>query len=72
LDVLNNEVGCVEALGLGVRLGVLQKAEEKLSRLDGPAGTRNAKLLACMQDVKVVSNPNLCPLNTIPLAPCSR
>jgi len=47
LDVLDNEVGSVEALGFGVGLGVLQKAEQELSRLDGPPGTRNAKLLAC-------------------------
>lgn len=46
LDVLYNEVGCVETLGFGVGLGVLEEAKEELRRLDGPAGTGNAKLLA--------------------------
>jgi len=46
LNVFHNQAGCVETFGLSIRLGVLQKAEEKLGRLDGPPGTRDAKLLA--------------------------
>ena len=29
LDVLDDEVGCVEALGIGVGFGVFQKADEE-------------------------------------------
>jgi hypothetical protein len=47
LDVLDDEVAGVEALGVGVGLGVLEQAEQLLSRLDGPAGLGDAKLFAC-------------------------
>ena len=46
LDVLDNEVASVEALGVGVGLGVLEETEEELGGLDGPAGTRDTELLA--------------------------
>lgn len=46
LDVLDNEVGGVEALGVGVGLGVLEETDEDLSGLDGPAGLGDTKLLA--------------------------
>lgn len=46
LDVLDNEVGGVEALGVGVGLGVLEEREEELCALDGPAGLGDTKLLA--------------------------
>ena len=46
LDVLDNEVASVEALGIGVGLGVLEETEEELGRLDGPAGTGDTELLA--------------------------
>jgi hypothetical protein len=46
LDVLDNQGTGVEALGVSVGLGVLEQAEQELSRLDGPAGLGDAKLLA--------------------------
>lgn len=46
LDVLDNEVAGVKALGVGVGLGVLEQTQEELGRLDGPAGARDAELLA--------------------------
>jgi hypothetical protein len=46
LDVLDNQVASVETLGIGVGLGVLEQAEEELSRLDGPAGTGDTEGLA--------------------------
>lgn len=47
LDVLDDQVAGVEALGIGVGLGVLEQAEQELGRLDGPAGLADAELLAC-------------------------
>ena len=46
LDVLDDQVGGIETLGVGVGLGVLQETEEELGGLYGPAGTRDTKLLA--------------------------
>lgn len=46
LDVLNDQVGSVKTLGVGVGLGVLQKLEEELGRLDGPSGAGDTPLLA--------------------------
>lgn len=46
LDVLDDEVAGVEALGVGVGLGVAEKAEEEVGRLDGPAGLGDTELLA--------------------------
>lgn len=46
LNVLDNQIAGVQALGIRVRLGVLQQREEELGRLDGPAGLGDAKLLA--------------------------
>lgn len=50
LDVLDNQVAGVEALGISVGLGVLEEAEEELGRLDGPSGLGNTKLLACTEE----------------------
>lgn len=47
LDVLDDQVAGVQALGVGVGLGVLDKTEEELGRLDGPASLADAELLAC-------------------------
>jgi len=47
LDVLDDQVASVEALGVGVGLGVLEQTEDDLSRLDGPAGTGDAQRCAC-------------------------
>lgn len=46
LDVLDDEVAGVEALGVGVGLGVLQQGEEELCRLDRPASSADTGLLA--------------------------
>jgi hypothetical protein len=46
LDVLDNEVGGVETLGIGVGLSVLEETEKDLGGLDGPAGTGNTEGLA--------------------------
>ena len=46
LDVLDNEGTGVEALGVGVGLGVLEEGEEVLSRLDGPASAGDTESLA--------------------------
>ena len=47
LDVLDNQVVRVEALGVGVGFGILEQGEEVLGRLFWPAGTSDAKLFAC-------------------------
>ena len=47
LDVLDDQVAGVEALGVGVGLGVLEQREQELGRLYRPAGARDAELLAC-------------------------
>ena len=46
LDVLDNEVGGVETLGVGVGLGVLEEREKELSALGGPAGLGDTESLA--------------------------
>lgn len=46
LDVLDNEVGGVESLGVGVGLGVLEEIEEEFGGLDGVAGLGDAEVLA--------------------------
>ena len=47
LDALDNQVAGVEALGVGVGLGVLQEVNEELGGLDGPAGLADTPLLDC-------------------------
>lgn len=51
LDVLDDQVAGVQALGVGVGLGVLQQREQKLGGLDGPAGAGHAELLSCCLSV---------------------
>lgn len=46
LDVLDNEVGGIESLGVGIGLGVLEQVKQEGCRLLGPAGLADAKLLA--------------------------
>jgi len=46
LDVLDDQVGGVKTLGVGVGLGVLEEREDELGRLDGPAGLGDTELLA--------------------------
>ena len=47
LDVLDDEVGGVEALCVGVRFGVFEQVEEVGGGLLGPAGFADAELFAC-------------------------
>ncbi len=47
LDVLDNQVGSVETLGVGVGLSVLEETEKNLGGLDGPAGLGDTEGLAC-------------------------
>lgn len=47
LDVLDNQVGGVETLGVGVGLSVLEETEDDLGGLDGPAGLGDTESLAC-------------------------
>jgi hypothetical protein len=47
LDVLDDQVGGVETLGVGVGLSVLEETEKNLGGLDGPAGLGNTERLAC-------------------------
>lgn len=46
LDVLDDQVAGVEALGVRVGLGVLEETQEELGGLDGPAGASDTPLLA--------------------------
>jgi hypothetical protein len=46
LDVLDDEVRGIEALGVGVGFGVLEETEKELGGLDWPAGTGDTHLLA--------------------------
>lgn len=46
LNVLHNEVACVEALGVGVCFSVSKKTEEIFGRFDRPASKRDSKLLS--------------------------
>ena len=46
LDVLDNQVGGVETLGVGVGLSVLEEREKELSALHGPAGLGDTESLA--------------------------
>ena len=47
LDVLDEEVGGVEAFGVGIGFGVAEEVEDVLGGLFGPAGTVGAEGLAC-------------------------
>ena len=47
LVVLDNQVGSVETLGVGVGLSVLEETEKDLGRLDGPASLGDTESLAC-------------------------
>ena len=47
LDVLDDQVASVQALGVGVCFCVLKESEEMFGRLDGPAGAGDTKLFAC-------------------------
>ena len=51
--MLDDEVAGVEALGVGVGLGVLQETDEELGGLDGPAGLGDTECLACCSGLLV-------------------
>ena len=53
LDALDDQVGGVETLGVGVGLSVLEEVKEVLGGLDGPAGLGDTELLACRQRLSV-------------------
>ena len=46
LDVLHDQVAGVETLGIGVRFGVFEQAEEEFGGFLGPAGAGDAELFA--------------------------
>ena len=46
LDVLDDEVACIETLGVCVRLGVLEQTDQEFGGLDGPSCFGDAELLA--------------------------
>lgn len=48
LDVLDDQVAGIEALGIGIGLGVLEETQQELGGLDGPAGAGDTPLLACV------------------------
>jgi len=66
LDVLDDQVGGVETLGVGVGLGVLKETDEDLSGLDGPAGLGDTESLACSSQPMFLQSP------TSALFPCSK
>lgn len=47
LDVLDDQVASIEALGICVCLGVLEETQKELGGLDWPSGARDTELLAC-------------------------
>jgi hypothetical protein len=53
LDVFDDEFRGVEAFGVGIRFGVLQKTDQKFGGFDGPARFGDAELLA-WEDVELV------------------
>ena len=53
LDVVDDEVVSVEALVLGIRLGVLEEVEQKLCRLLWPATLRGAVHLGLSEEANV-------------------
>lgn len=68
LDVLDDQVARVEALGVGVGLGVLEQAEEELGGFDGPAGFGDAELFAYShRHVSAFKKFSLCRLLPLPL-----
>ena len=53
LDVLDNQVGGVETLGVGVGLSVLEEREKELSALGGPAGLGDTESLAFRNRISI-------------------
>ena len=63
LDVLDDQVAGVEALGVGVGLSVLEETDEDLSGLDGPAGLGDTESLACSSQRAFLQSPKQTPSN---------
>lgn len=53
LDALDDQVGSVETLGVGVGLSVLEEVDDVLGGLDRPASLADTELLACRQILSV-------------------
>jgi hypothetical protein len=50
LDVLDDEIAGIEALGIGIRFCVLEETEEEISGFDGPATLCGAECLGCRKN----------------------
>ncbi len=48
LDVFDDQVPRIQTLGIRIGFGILEEAEEELGGFDGPAGSGNAELFACI------------------------
>jgi hypothetical protein len=62
LDVLNDQVAGIKALGICVCLGVLEETKKELSRLDWPSGAGNTELFA-YNSINIVNSlllPSVC------------
>jgi hypothetical protein len=62
LDVLDDEIACIESFGIGVGFGIPQETKQKFCRFYGPSGTGNTELLALehtKQLVKDMPRPNV-------------
>lgn len=70
LDVLHNQVLRVQALGIRIRLSVLEQTEQKLRRLHRPAGLAHAELLAYITPAKSICVFLQCILALDSLIPC--
>jgi hypothetical protein len=55
LDMLDDEVAGIEALGISIGLSILEKADKELSRLHGPASAGDTPLLAYIPNPSVLS-----------------
>ncbi len=53
LDVFDNQVAGVKALGVGIGFGIPQQAKDELSGLDGPACSGDTELFAWIERVSV-------------------
>jgi len=60
LDVLDDQVGGVETLGVGVGLSVLEEGEQELGGLDWPAGLVGTELLGYRTKDSLISLFSLC------------
>jgi len=50
LDVLDDEIAGVKALGIGIRFRILEETEEEISGFDGPAALCGTKCLGYRKD----------------------